>query len=172
MLNPLDTEFFLDPCLVAILRQNGRRIFIQFSGDIGHDTKTIGYTVLRLTRLFRDPKPRRGGVSVWDITEKYDNGFIRNFQDRLNVIQGPVWNSLGIFWGIPWIQIFSYSLDPCLLAILRTNCCMDFHEIFRIRRTENKELSARPFHTRLDCFIPLKLVAVEIRVLWVLLFLL
>ena len=45
---------------------------------------------------------------------------------------------------------FSYLLDPCLLATLRKNEWIDFHEIFRMCRTWHKDTR----NNRIDCFMP------------------
>ena len=61
----------------------------------------------------------RKPVSVSNITGKLMNGFPWNFQQRLGLRQGTIWNIFGMLQLTPSIQDqFFYFLDSCLVVIL------------------------------------------------------
>ena len=101
---------------------------------------TIGniFRMFHLTPWTQDffPTFSEQSMPLSRIAEKWFNRFSWNFQKRMDMTQGAIWNIFGMLQLTPWILgRFIYFLDPCLFVILWKNGCTDFHEIFMKRQT-------------------------------------
>ena len=92
-------------------------------------TKTIGWTVLHLTRLFHSLHTRHSFTSISNIMgkkkkkknimEKWMNGFAWNFKDWSHITRGSIWNISGMLLLTPWIQeCFSIFLSVFVSNIM------------------------------------------------------
>ena len=115
------------------------RIFMDFSGYIGHDTRNnlenLGMS--RLTHWVLDFFfcVFKKSVFVSNITGKQMNGFSWNFQQRLDMRPGTTCVIVGMLQLTTWIQgRFFYSLDPCFSNVMEkrvSGYSWNFHEISR-----------------------------------------